>query len=430
MPEIKAFRGWRYSASKNPDLSKVLAPPYDVISPSQQKKLYEADPANVIRLELGNDEPGDSASANKYTRAAGILRVWKKNSVLVHEEKPAIYVYVQDYREEGQNKTRLGLISLMKIDEKTVKKHENTLAAPKADRLRLLRATRTNLSPIFGLFEDKKKTVNSYLKRSMKLAPAADVTLDGVRHRFFVETRPNVISGIASAMKAKAMYIADGHHRFETACNYRKEARLAGTSGTGHEYVMTYFADGAHNPFKIFPTHRLIKIAQSKNWDKVGRLGTLEKARDLGAVLARLDATREEVPGKPYTFGFYTKKYARLPDGQGFYLFKMSQTCASKVKKNPVDRLDVAVLHHFIIEPCFGIKKIERSDSIDFTRDPKEAVEKVENGIFDAALFLRPTSLKEMILASKKGLKMPQKSTYFYPKLLSGLVFHSFEDGL
>ena len=423
MPEIKAFRGWRYSVSKNPDLSKVLAPPYDVISPSQQKKLYEMNPANVIRLELGNEMPDDTASANKYTRAADHLSAWKKNSVLVHENKPAIYVVVQDYKEEGQHKTRLGFISLMKIDEKAVKKHENTLDAPKADRLRLLRATQTNLSPIFGLFEDKKKTVNSFLRQSIKLAPTADVTLDGVRHRFFVETRPNVISGIANAMKAKAMYIADGHHRFETACNYKKEARLARVSGAGYEYVMTYFADGAHNPFKIFPTHRLIKIAQPKNWDKVGRLGTLERAKNLEGVLERLDATREEVAGKPYTFGFYTKKY-------GFYLFKMNPAVASKVKNNPVDRLDVAVLHRYLIEPCFGIKKIEKSDSIDFTRDPKEAVEKVENGVFDAALFLRPTSLKEMILASKKGLKMPQKSTYFYPKLPSGLVFHSFEDGL
>ena len=167
MPEIKAFRGWRYNPAKTADLSKVLAPPYDIISPRQQKIFYEENPHNVIRLELGQDEQGDSDIQNKYTRAADYLRDWKKDSVLIHEEKPALYVYVQDYQEEGKKKSRIGFLSLMKIDEKAVMKHENTLSGPKEDRLHLLRSTRTNLSPIFGLFEDQKKTVNSLLKKSM-----------------------------------------------------------------------------------------------------------------------------------------------------------------------------------------------------------------------------------------------------------------------
>lgn len=427
MPEIKAFRGWRYNPSKNPDLSKVFAPPYDVISPREQKKLYEESSTNVIRLELGLDEPKDSAAANKYTRAADTLNDWKKNSILLQEDKPALYVYVQDYLEEGRSKTRLGFLCLMKIDEKVVKKHENTLAAPKEDRLKLLRCTRTNLSPIFGLFEDKKKTVNSLLKKALSRQPFADVTIDGVRHRLFIETRESVIAGLIKAMKPKPMYIADGHHRFETACNYKKEAQKNGVAGAG--YVMTYFADAYNNPFKIFPTYRLIKITDSKNWDKLSKLGTLEKADSLEKVLKHLEKYREDMPGKPYEFGFYTKAHACLPDGQGFYLFKMDKGAAKKAS-GPVDRLDVAVLHRYLLSPCFGIDKIEKSASIDFTRDPKDAVGRVDQEIFDAALFLRPTSLKEMILASKKGLKMPQKSTYFYPKLLSGLVFHSFEDGL
>ncbi len=421
MPEIKAFHGWRYNPSTSGDLSKVLAPPYDVISSHQQKKLYQASLFNVVRLELGVTEPGDSLSSNKYTRAAGDLRDWKNRSVILRENKPALYVYVQDYRQDGKRQRRLGFLSLMKIDEKVVKKHENTLAAPKEDRLKLLRGTRTNLSPIFGLFEDPKKIVNSFLQKSLKSAPVADVTIDGVRHRLFVETREDVISGISKAMKAKAVFIADGHHRFETACNYKKEACLAGKPGTGHEYVMTYFADCRHNPFKIFPTHRMIKTADPKSWSKLAKLGTFEKVAGLDALLARLDATREDVPGKPYDFGFYTK-------ARGFYFFRMDKKTAARVKTfGPVDRLDVAVLHRVVIGPCFGVKKIEKSETIDFTRDAAEARKKVEQGLFDAAIFLRPTSLKEMIMVSKKGLKMPQKSTYFYPKLLSGLVFYSLD---
>ena len=421
MPEIKAFRGWRYNPAKNQDLSKVFAPPYDVISPRQQKKLYDENPHNVIRLELGTEEAGDSVMNNKYTRAADYLKEWKTQSILVREDEPALYVYIQDYQEEGKQKTRLGFLSLMKIDEKAVLKHENTLAAPKEDRFKLLRATRTNLSPIFGLFEDNKKVVNSFLKKTMSLKPFADVTIDGVRHRLFIETRGNVLAGIEKAMKGKTMYIADGHHRFETACNFKKEAGTKGLAGPG--YVMTYFADCYNNPFKIFPTHRLIKIKDVKNWEKLAKIGTHEKVKDLNTLLKHLEDYREDVPGKPYEFGFYAK-------GHGFHLFKMNKATAKKVKNNPVDRLDVAVLHQFIIDPCFGIKKIEKSEQIDFTRSPEDAVARVDHGLFDAALFLRPTSLKEMILASKKGLKMPQKSTYFYPKLLSGLVFHSFEDGI
>lgn len=419
MPEIKAFRGWRYNPSKNPDLSAVFAPPYDIISPRQQKALYDANPYNVIRLELGRDEAEDSVANNKYTRAAQFLGEWKLSDVLVREEEPALYVYVQDYQEEGKNKNRIGFLSLMKIDEKSVMKHENTLAAPKEDRLRLLRATRTNLSPIFGLFEDKAKSVNTQLKKSIKGKPFADVTIDGVRHRLYIETRPAVVKAVEKAMKSKSMFIADGHHRFETSCNYKKEAK----KDPGAGYVMTYFADVYNNPFKIFPTHRLIKVADAKDWDKLAHRGKLEKVKDVQTLLEKLEDYREDVPGKPYDFGVYTKKF-------GAYLFKLDKSLAKKVKNNPVDRLDVAVLHEFLIAPCFGIKKIEKSESIDFTRDPKDAVARVDAGIFDAAFFLRPTSLKEMIVASKKGLKMPQKSTYFYPKLLSGLVFHSHEDGI
>ena len=187
-------------------------------------------------------------------------------------------------------------------------------------------------------------------------------------------------------------------------------------------YVLAYFSDVLHNPFKIFPTHRLIRVPKGKNLNGVlEKIGTAQKVKDLKTVLSRLEDTREDTPDKGYTFGFYCAK-------AGFSLFKLNQKTVSSVKKNPVDKLDVAVLHKKILEPCFNIRAVESSEAIDFTRDAQEAVQKVKSGAFDLAVFLRPTSLKEMLLVSKKGLKMPQKSTYFYPKLLTGLVFHGFED--
>ncbi|HTL70248.1 MAG TPA: DUF1015 domain-containing protein [Candidatus Eisenbacteria bacterium] len=425
MSEITGFCGWRYDKKKVKDLSSVYAPPYDVISKDQQESLYAKNPFNVIRLELGKDESGDHAARNKYTRAGQTLRSWKASGVLRRDERPSIYVYVQDYREEGRPKTRVGFLAAMRIDEKKVLKHENTLAAPKKDRLALIKEVRTNLSPIFGLFEDKSGAVQKLLKASARRTPDVDVTLDGVRHRLYVESDKERVEAISRLMREKPMFIADGHHRFEVACQYKKlagaAARPNGSDGPGR--VMTYFTDCLHNPFKIFPTHRLVR------WPKglfdltslLSTVGKTEKVKDLDAVLRRLDKNREETPGKKYTFGAYSAK-------SGFWLVTLSPRVAAKVKKNPVDKLDVAVLHSAILEPLFGIRAIEKSDAIDFTRDPREAVRRVDGEEFDAAFFLRPTSMKEMLTASKKGLKMPQKSTYFYPKLLSGLAFHSFGD--
>lgn len=415
MPEIRPFRAWRYSAAKVKDLARVVAPPYDVISKQEQARLYEASPYNVIRMELGREQAGDTPVSNRYTRAKDFLDGLKSRGVLSQETDPSFYVYVQDYVEEGKKKTRTGFFAAMRLDEKAVLKHENTLSGPKEDRLHLLKAVRTNLSPIFGLFEDASGSVQSLLKRAAKSKPVLDVKVAGVRHRLYLEERAGLLRSIASKMKAKPMFIADGHHRFEVACQFKKwMAEQAGSPGEA-EYVLTYFSDVRHNPFKIFPTHRLLKVTGSKPVEeRLRTVGTVRKVSERACLY----------PTKPYQFGVFSKK-------TGFLSVQLSPKNVSRIdKKNPVDRLDVAVLHKQIVGPLFGIHAIEKSASIDFTRDPKEAVEKVKKGEWDLALFLRPTSLDDMLQASKKGLKMPQKSTYFYPKLLTGLVFYGFDGGL
>ena len=423
MAEIRPFRAWRYNFNKIHDPSAVVAPPYDVISKEEQERLYQASPYNVIRLELGKPTSCDTDTDNVYTRAQAFMREWKESEVLAREDAPALYIYVQDYPEEGKNKTRIGFYAAMKLDEKAVLKHENTLTGPKEDRLKLLKEVRANLSPIFGLFEDKKGIVQSQLKKIIRQDPLMDISAQGVRHRLYKEERPAVVQAVVRAMGPKPMFIADGHHRFEVACQYKKWRRSqAGASSNGRaenwEYVMAYFSDCRHNPFKIFPTHRLIRLAKGKELLKeLQKIGTLKKLPDLKAVLAPLDQCREDAKDKGYRFGLYSAK-------EGFWLLTLNAKTASSIKKDPVQKLDVAVLHKKILEPCFDIRAVERCPDIDFTRDAKEAVEKVKSGLFDAAVFLRPTSLNEMLYVSKKGLKMPQKSTYFYPKLLTGLVFH------
>ncbi len=421
MPQIRAFQGLRYNDSKIKKLDSVFAPPYDVISPKEQEVLHSKNPFNVIRLELGREKAGDSSAQNKYKRAKAYLQAWKGEGVLLKEDEPALYVYVQDYREEGRLKSRLGFLAAMKIDEGAVLKHENTLAGPKKDRLALLKEVQTNLSPIFGLFEDKKAEIKKVLSPTLKNSAVIDVTIDGVRHRIYVETRPNVLNSVERAMKTKPMFIADGHHRFEVSCQYKRWMASRGPKDTNApwNYVMAYFADVDHNPFKIFPTHRLIRVPKNVK-DPLKLLatrGTLQKVSGLDVVLKRLEKNRLESRESTYPFGIYTKK-------NGYYVYTLDKKYTKGLKTDAVRQLDVAVLHEHLIAPLFKITKIAKSAEIDFSRDAKVARDKVTQGEFDMAFFLRPTSLKEMIDVSKKGLKMPQKSTYFYPKLLTGLVFH------
>lgn len=425
MPQIKAFKGWRYEKNRVGRLADVLAPPYDVISVKEQKKLHKKSPYNVVRLILGKQVPSDSSRNNQYTRARDFLCRWISEGILIQDHSPAIYVYVQDYKEAGRLKTRLGFFAAMKIEEGTVLKHENTLAKPKKDRLALLKEVRTNLSPIFGLFEDRQARIQGVLKGSLRRPPVLDATIDGVRHRLYVEDRRENLNQLSALLAPKPMFIADGHHRFEVACQFRDwmNSKACCARDAGWNYVMTYFSDCVNNPFKIFPTHRLVRLPKSVK-DPVSVLakrGELRKARNLKAVLARLDRPRAATSEKGYSFGVYLQKH-------GFFILTLDPKLASRIQKNPVDALDVAVLHQMLIEPCFKIKSIAKSSAIDFTRDPREAKARVDRGDFDLALFLRPTSLDEMLRVSKKGLKMPQKSTYFYPKLLSGLVFHRLDD--
>lgn len=426
MPEIRGFRGWRYNSARVKDLSSVFAPPYDVISKEGQEKLYRANAVNVIRLILGKEKKTDSARDNRYTRAGRFFENWISERVLTQDGKPSVYVYAQDYKEGGKMLSRVGFIAAMKLDEGAVLKHENTLASPKKDRLALLKQVKTNLSPIFGLFEDKKADVQKILRRTLTLRPSADVRIDGVRHRVYVEQRPAQLDALSRAMRSKPMHIADGHHRFEVACQFKNwmNERFPRANDAGWKYVMAYFTDCLHNPFTIYPTHRLLVVPKSVKdpLRELAKKGELDRVRDLKTILSHLSKSRSELSRPRYTFGVYTKK-------EGFFLLTLDKKYEVLVRNNPVDRLDVAVLHKMLVEPCFQLKAIEKTKAIDFTRDPEEACRKVKDGQFDLALFLRPTSLKEMLKASHKGLKMPQKSTYFYPKLLSGLVFHRFENG-
>jgi len=251
MAVVRPFRGFLYNQNKIEDFELVVAPPYDVITPEQQSSYYEKHPCNIIRLILGKEEPSDDEMNNKYTRAARYLSTWQKDTTLVRSEKPSIYFYRQDYLlPTGEVRQRKGFMCLFRLEEFSsgvIKPHERTLSKPKADRLNLTLATRANFNPVFSLYSDPELTVEKFID-SVATDPAyLDVRDEnGVRHQLWVVGSPDILESVQKVMENKSLLIADGHHRYETALNYRKLMREKHAGATGEEafnYTMMYFTN-------------------------------------------------------------------------------------------------------------------------------------------------------------------------------------------
>ncbi|MFT5207911.1 MAG: hypothetical protein ACI9CF_001672 [Candidatus Omnitrophota bacterium] len=402
MPEIKPFKAYRYNKAIVKNFNNVLTPPYDVISAEDQIKLYKKSPYNFVRIDLRKK----TKAQDPYTGAQKQLKQWLKKGVFESESEESIYVYIQDYKNlDGKKAKRIGFLSLMKIKPTKVKKHEYTLSGPKKDRMKLLGAMGSQLSPIMGLFQDKPGKVNQVLKKSLKKKCAIDVTLSGVRHRIIVEKNPTNIAKICELMRDKNMYIADGHHRFEVTNSFR----LANPQLKKAAYMMTYFCDGSNNDFTIYPTHRVLNDL-GKGWtDKFVKCAMRDFVVNEFKSLAALEAAMSTAPKGKVNIGCYTgKAYLNLT-----------------TKKTTKD-LDTTVLHKKFILPLLG-EEVAVSKRIQFTRDAKEASTKVKQKKADIAFFLSKMPVSEMIRISDEGVKLPQKSTYFYPKLLSGIALYKFD---
>jgi len=406
MPEVNPFRGYRYNPKKIKNVAGVLSPPYDVISPKEQRALYRKSRYNFVRIDLRRGTKQHGKKGKRFYRAAAReLESWIQKQIVLRDAKPCLYVYLQNYRSlSGKSAERLGFLSLMKINPRKVKKHENTLSGPKSDRAALMESTRSQLSPIFGLFRDASGRVQGTLHRTLRKKPEVDVVFSGVRHRFFVEQDPDRIREIRQVLMPKNIYIADGHHRFEVTHQFHK--KHARTPGAG--YVMTYLCDALRNDFTIHPTHRVLmglKSGWEERFEKIAhRYFETKSYRDLRSLLAAMDKN----PSKRVVIGcFKSGRYSKL-------------TLRMKTRD-----LDVSILHKYFIDKLLG-EDVSGSRRIRFLRDASDAVRCVRSKEAQAAFFLSKMPIGEMIRVSDAGVKLPQKSTYFYPKLLSGLVFYKF----
>lgn len=441
MAEIRPFKGILYNLEKAGKLEDIVAPPYDVINNSLQESLYQKSEYNVVRLILGKTFAVDNDRNNRYTRAARDLNNWLQKGVLQQNGSECLYYYSQEYFFKEEKKKRIGLIARVKLEEYekgVIFPHEFTLAKPKVDRLNLMRACRANFSQVFSLYSDPQKKIDSLIEQGIKgqhyLVKIKDP--DGIIHSFANITDKSIIEQIVSLMNSKVLYIADGHHRYETALTYRMERRKEQTDLSEikpYDYVMMYLTNMDSEGMSILPIHRLLFNKDDFQPDQLFKsletIFTIEKfsfnnSADKDKMCVHLFEQMKCQGEDRFALGMYSG------DGAFYFLvLKDDSILYDKLDDSkPKDfcKLDTYILHSLILEKIMEIKEesIKNQEYICFKKNEKEAIEMVDSGKCQLAFFLNSTKMDQIKRVVGSGIRMPQKSTFFYPKLLSGLVIN------
>jgi uncharacterized protein (DUF1015 family) len=437
MAEIFPFRAVHYDPRRVPDLGTVVTQPYDKISPEMQARYYSLSPYNLARIIRGRTLPEDGPADNVYVRAASDFQKWIKNEVLISAHEPAIYPYYQDYEvpgQRGQRKERRGFIALLRLEDysaRVVHRHEQTLSGPKADRLELLKATRAHFGQIFMLYSDAAGAIENLLEASAAEQPWEQVTDEyGTRHTAWRVADPKIVAGVTEAMRGKRLVIADGHHRYETALAYRNYCRETGQVDGGAEYVMMTCVRMETDGLTILPTHRLVRSLTHFDWAKFsGGARAIFDWEDVVVngpasewttqFLARLTAAGRERPA----LGAYAGpgKLVLLRLRSDFDLDGVLADLAPTLR-----RLDVILLHRLVLEHLLGVgaQAVREEKNLSYFREAALACEAVEQGGGQIAFLLNPTPVAAVHDNALADRPMPQKSTDFYPKLLSGLTIY------
>lgn len=427
MAEIKGYKGLRFNCEKAGKIEELVCPPYDIISDQQREEYIKINPHNIIRLELPK---GD----DKYNKAAEILKDWLEKGILVKEDKPAIYIYEEEFTAYGERKAIKGIICRVKLEEFSkgiILPHEFTLSKAKEDRLNLMKATNCNFSQIYSLYMDGGKNTLGKIDSLSKSEP--DIQLqdnDNVTHRMWIIKDEKAIADICSDFTDRKLYIADGHHRYETALNYRNYLREQGLAKEGDacDYQMMMLVDMEHPGLVVFPTHRLVRNLDSFNAERV-----IDGCKEYFDVTEHSDInTIESTLMELYNQG--KKAYAFYCGGSSYKLLVLKDTnIIKKLLPNAstaTQQLDVTILHTLILEKIFGIdaENMAKQINLTYTKIFDEAISSVQQGNSQCAFILNPTRVSEIREVASNGEKMPQKSTYFYPKMITGLVMNQLED--
>lgn len=424
MAEIRPFRALRFTQKAGP-LEQLLCPPYDIISEQQRQGYLKTNPNNIIRLELPRD------AADPYAAASETLKGMLDSGVLKRDDTAALYIYEIEFTLDNHpdEKYRLhgivGQVHLEEFDKGIVLPHEETLSKAKEDRLNLMKATGCNFSNVYSLYNDESGTIEAVLSAAMQETPLCEVTDEaGLVHRLWALTDATALQTVTAQFADTKLYIADGHHRYETAINYRNYLRSQGTPiGADSDYIMMMVVEMSHPGLVVFPTHRLLKDLPNFSAEAVlaacaEDFYTEEVA--LSSLNERLDAAYDE--GKK-AFGFYVggdKAMLLTLKDIGVMDAVLPQVSAAS------RQLDVNVLHTLVLERVLGIDKANMAQQINltYTRSLSEAIEGVNSGLYQGTFILNPTRVSEIRDVAAAGEKMPQKSTYFYPKLITGLTMN------
>lgn len=432
MAIVKPLRGILYNLSRFKNLSDILTPPYDVISPKEQEKYYKLHPYNFIRLDLPKDYPNDNPKDNIYTRAARTFYEWLETNILTQDNDPCFYLLEQEYMAGKEKHKRKGLILLVKLEELSdgsILPHERTFLGPKTDRLNMLRACNANFSQVFGLYSDPENQINNCLEEKTQFAPVVKaITNKNITNRLWKISDEKTISKITEAMKNKCIFIADGHHRYTTALIYRNEMRKLSKKPpkeSPFDYVSMFLVNMDNEDMTILPVHRLVK--------NISRFDIASFQKDLMQyfdieILSFAELLKEmKKRESEHAFGLYSGE--KTPYLLTLKNKEIINDLLGEKHTKEWKELDVSILHTLIIEKILGIskEKIETEDCIKFTINKNEAVELVDKGDYQVAFFVNPTKIEQLKSIASNREVMPQKSTYFYPKIPSGLVINKLE---
>ncbi len=439
MADIKPFNGYFYNPKKIKSFSQVIAPPYDVIPPEEREEYYTRG-HNIINLTL----PKEIATEDKYAHSASLLNNWLKNNIFIKDVQTSFYLYHQNFIANGESLWRKGFFALVRLEDfkdGKILPHENTLSSPKKDRFKLINATRANLSPIFLIYSDENNRVMELLKEYREKTAFADfVPLVrknakyiqkgfphplGKKHTIWRVSKPQVHKQIQEIIKSKTLYIADGHHRYETALKFWKENKK-----DSHKWILAYISPIEDDSLKIFPAHRLLKRFSKNEWEKL-----YDKASDFFWIkelsldntnrtfeTIKKEGDNRHVFGVAYNNGSEIKTILLVSKNEKKLLGKMDGH--SPAWKH----LDVSVLHSLVFSYILGLdeKHLQDTSQLDYEVDRYKTLEMVKSGVFQIAFLLNSTKVDEVRLVANRKERMPGKATYFYPKVSSGLFINIF----
>jgi uncharacterized protein (DUF1015 family) len=432
MVETAPFKGMVYNNKKIIKLDDVMSPPYDIISEKMQNELYEKNAYNFVKLILGKIYPDDTDQNNRYTRAKKLFHAWQEQDILIPSAAPAIYPYKIQYSVKNEKKQMNGFFVLLKLDPeyRTVKAHEKTLAKPKADRLNLMRACYANLEPIQLMYMDEQDSIRRAMDGALNEPLIRVKGYDGFIHTLWRLDNTQVVQQIIDELKVKILFIADGHHRYQTSINFAQEKREQ-TKNTDpnapFNYIMVVLCNMFDPGLSILPTHRFIKMpgvnleelakkldkdftiekkpiqTKKKNYEKLGKL-----------IMHDIETTNA------HTLALYAKDSYYVLTLKDDRIMDTVAAEHSKIWRT----LDVSILHKLILEQFLGINEKNLEDHVKYTRVDAEALQLVDEGMYDFSFLINATKIDQLKAIADASEHMPQKSTYFLPKMLSGLVMY------